>query len=1335
MIAALVVAVPASAQDADVSEGLVGWWLFDGLVDGKVPERTGAGGPAELVGVPPENLDPERGLFVPYEDLPGVAVSRDHPLMRGQPERFTVTAWVWRDDQNRGGGVVFCPNRFVLAMHVWEVHYSPDTPRDWAHVIRDTPLPPAFSWVHLAGVADGEELRFYRNGELVGSASLPKPIAEGGADLELGRAFSGKKWQVSGYLREARLYDRVLSGEEIARLAAVRPTSIPADLPERGLYLPARAGRQAAAFDQPALAPFERAEKLELTLTREDAARLSADGCGVFRVLDPALWRDHDMFEIAGRARATSPVRARLVFVGWREGDVLLAPQLVTIACSDSLILTPEGTDLGGRVRVPGEVVDGAIMLVVDDQRDDPASLVGVTVAVDDLSCAMADSVGEGDAKVAITHLAATSGDGLSLGVSDTGDVLRLTRDEAILGGDAFPTAGWFVTDLAGDGMPRRLTAPPQRCDGGAMWAGSSETLAIEYETRITGGDGFLDCRAHLRDLTGADRALRLEFRLPLTSEEVWTWHDGRYRPRVVAPGRRFELPASGGNLSPGGQPNYSLYPFANLSSPRGNVALAVPLMDRPSLPRLFAEKSLVGGTVLVCQFDVGLSPETRHMPSQADYGFIVYHTETDWPFRRTVQRYFDLFPDQFRTTAPRHGNWTVLARELDIPNLADFAIAADETHLGTPWAERARYVSDHIYDIPPLPYHRPGTWSVRFPGSWDDENAYEKRTALLAEYEALPLDRYLWATHWNYWGSPISLMVQATRNSVLHDREGRDIWGWNARWEPTTYFNRNTQYLSYEVPEPNWAQVLERQYGLMDRWSREAGTPLGGMYFDNICSYSIREFDYRRDHWALARTPLVVALDPAGPAQAKVLQLCEFLPRFRSGVHERGGFMIGNFNGACGFQLAQHFDFIGVEGYKGNLVEQIRVMAGARPASYLVHNGSRDVFDNCLSYGVAPGFLGGNIKRRELYREFMPLIIEVAEAGWQPVPHARHSSEVAVVERFGDFGSGTLSFTVRDVTADSADGRLVINAGALGVPDAGVRVMDLRTGEAPSCERRGDELLVDLPLTAGRTEVVRICAAEDWRRRSLARVAGALDRATREWAWLQAKCDGSLRGTNGFEDNQGRWTYDGLEGADVGIVEDAHGGEGSLGVTAEQPVSGRLRADAFVLWRDEPHHVSLFHRSEGTGRISVRLLHLRNYRGESAGEDQAIGGNLAEGRWDDGWREVAADVDPPSAANRLVLELVFEDFAGRFALDDLSLLPLLEPLATVPEFGFATARDELQAELAAGDLEDAAGITEQVRARLPEWREMAAGLADDDRRRMDAEIAVVESALAAWDG
>ena len=37
---------PAAAQDAEVTEGLVGWWRFDGLVDGKVPELTGNGNPA-----------------------------------------------------------------------------------------------------------------------------------------------------------------------------------------------------------------------------------------------------------------------------------------------------------------------------------------------------------------------------------------------------------------------------------------------------------------------------------------------------------------------------------------------------------------------------------------------------------------------------------------------------------------------------------------------------------------------------------------------------------------------------------------------------------------------------------------------------------------------------------------------------------------------------------------------------------------------------------------------------------------------------------------------------------------------------------------------------------------------------------------------------------------------------------------------------------------------------------------------------------------------------------------------------------------------------------------
>ncbi len=178
-----------------------------------------------------------------------------------------------------------------------------------------------------------------------------------------------------------------------------------------------------------------------------------------------------------------------------------------------------------------------------------------------------------------------------------------------------------------------------------------------------------------------------LQLRLPLSSEQPWTWHSGGYEQTVMRPGRRYETLSSG--LTAGGQRNASVYPFAALSHRDAGLCVAAPLWDEPRLFRLVAHKPFAGNPTLGCEFEVGLSAATKRFPSRASYRLVIYRTQPSWPFRRAVGKYYELFPKQFASAAKRHGNWAVLRMTQQYtPNLADFAIAADETVMGSPPAD-----------------------------------------------------------------------------------------------------------------------------------------------------------------------------------------------------------------------------------------------------------------------------------------------------------------------------------------------------------------------------------------------------------------------------------------------------------------------------------------------------------------------------------------------------------------------------------------------------------------------------------------------------------------------
>jgi hypothetical protein len=761
-------------------------------------------------------------------------------------------------------------------------------------------------------------------------------------------------------------------------------------------------------------------------------------------------------------------------------------------------------------------------------------------------------------------------------------------------------------------------------------------------------------------------------------------------------------------------------------------MCLGVPLMDEPRLFRLFAYKPFIGDAVLGCEFEMGLTPVTKHFPSEASYRFVVYSTEQSWAFRRAAEKYYEFFPEQFTSIMKRHGNWAVLRMTQQYtPNLADFAIAADETVMGSPPADMYGSVADKLLGIPTCPYVRPGTWSQEFEGNPPDENAYETRMALVAEEEKLPEHTCMFPN--GYWGTTLPTLARATRNSGMHDREGRLIWRWPAVRREGKYFMRCQQDCSYEVPSPNWASVIHNQYTLSDDWARAAGAPQGGVYFDNMSATSINALDFRRDHWEIARIPLMVNADPPQPVQSKALQLCEFFARFAPEVHRRGGLLIGNFNGVDGAVLAQYFDFIGVEGYRGAAIEQVRLLAGSKPASYLVHPGPREVYDNCLSYAVAPGFIRAS--ERELCREFMPLIVSLAEAGWQPVPQADYTRRSGfqpdtVVERFGSFGSGDLSFTVRVLEQDAPDGVLSVYTRGADIPDQDVIVVDMRRNETIEPRWQEERLIIPLATEAGRTEVVRVCRRADWARHLTEGVADALERAGREWAWVKAQHDDSLTARLGFDEDEGRWFRYGFEGAEVGLSEEAHSGKSALLIEARAATDGTIKTEPFSTKWELTHRVAFHYRAQGTGVATAKVVFRPSwFGGEAIGETEPFDLPL-DISWAEGWQRFEVEVKPVKDARRTYLQLDFSSFTGRFSMDTVTFCPILEPLAETPEFGFAELCSQLRSAVESREDTQTAALVRQIAAKVGDWRADAAKLPAADAERMAYEIAIVEQAV-----
>jgi hypothetical protein len=222
--------------------------------------------------------------------------------------------------------------------------------------------------------------------------------------------------------------------------------------------------------------------------------------------------------------------------------------------------------------------------------------------------------------------------------------------------------------------------------------------------------------------------------------------------------------------------------------------------------------------------------------------------------------------------------------------------------------------------------------------------------------------------------------------------------------------------------------KLRERLYGPSRRGD------LDGEYIDSSEGYVTDELDFRRDHFAVADTPLVFSQDTHKPAIFRGLIIYEYTRAMAKDVHALGKLMMANSTPIRLCWLAPYLEVMGTEtdwrwGGKWHPMSDAdllyrRAMCKGKPYCFLMntdfekfpHELVEKYMKRSLAYGMFPGFFSHNASEghyftrpelyerdRPLFKKYVPLCKLVAEAGWEPVTQARSSDERVHVERFGN--------------------------------------------------------------------------------------------------------------------------------------------------------------------------------------------------------------------------------------------------------------------------------------------------------------------------------------------
>lgn len=234
--------------------GLIGLWRFNETDGDRAGDATGFRNDGVIVG-PKAEVAHGTGEFAGSVSLGGadgsfVRVPATESLNSGT-NALTVTArayprTLWAPTDSYDGHLVLVQRQWRTTVHPdlfylgfgpsadgptykWHVGLVEGEPSIYAHNPAKPPV--AGRWVHLAGVFDGAtgEMSLYADGELITSRvekghlrldteTLERPIIIG-AELN-GASTAEVSGPFDGYVDEVRLYDRALTGAEIATLAS-----------------------------------------------------------------------------------------------------------------------------------------------------------------------------------------------------------------------------------------------------------------------------------------------------------------------------------------------------------------------------------------------------------------------------------------------------------------------------------------------------------------------------------------------------------------------------------------------------------------------------------------------------------------------------------------------------------------------------------------------------------------------------------------------------------------------------------------------------------------------------------------------------------------------------------------------------------------------------------------------------------------------------------------------------------------------------------------------------------------------------------------------------------
>jgi len=541
-----------------------------------------------------------------------------------------------------------------------------------------------------------------------------------------------------------------------------------------------------------------------------------------------------------------------------------------------------------------------------------------------------------------------------------------------------------------------------------------------------------------LTNFGNEDRCLTLVYTVPVPPDGL-TWCEHPRSDIAVEPNTEYVLTTSIAGVGSNGR--LSMYPFAAVAGEQqGGMGIGINMKT----PAVFRTGYHSGTGELYVAVDVAL---TKESPT-ATVNFLRFSFDPKHQFRGALNAYYRFFPSYFESRTPEQGIWMPFTRISTVPNHEDFGFKFKEGHDETAW--------DDAHNILTFRYTEPGTWWMALPESvpFTIEGALEEAKRLAANNDRRAMSLLTSGMHdadGQFVGRLSNEPWLAGRRGIvwsINDAPGIEGGSFSLKWNP---------------------QIFDRYYVQTDRGI------LDGEYVDSAEGYVTASLNFRREHFATARAPLVFSQETHQPAIYKGLMFYEYVRKISEDMRQHDKLMFANSTPYQLCWLPPLFDVLGTEvnwnpGGRWSPMSDSdmlykRALIGQKPYCFLMNTDftrfsyelSERFMKRSLAYGMFPGFFSADAssntyfsqpalynRDRPLFKKYVPLCKFVAEAGWQPITLATSSEEKVYIERFGaDY------FTVFNDSPESKTTTLRFDNANTGVPMAAYTAFkDLVSGE-----------------------------------------------------------------------------------------------------------------------------------------------------------------------------------------------------------------------------------------------------------------------------------------------